>query len=64
LTAAEYFFIVGQPKPKPSLKPELSQLGLKVAINISLIVFLSSFSSFFFLTNQKAHRRSDLRQKL
>ena len=50
----------GQPKPKPSLKPELSQLGLKVAINITLI-----FLSFFFLslTNQKAYRRSDLRQK-
>ena len=30
---------VGQPKPKPSLKPELSQLGLKVAINITLLSF-------------------------
>jgi hypothetical protein len=53
--------IIGQPKPKPSLKPELSQLGLKVAINLSLIFF---FFLSFFMTNQKAHRRSDLRKNL
>ncbi len=39
---------IGQPKPKPSLKPELSQLGLKVAINFTLIFFLSSSFFFFF----------------
>ena len=42
--------------PNPSPKPDLSQLGLKVAINFTSI-FLS-----FFLINQKAHRRSGLRK--